>query len=61
MMAKGNYARVLLSAEDLDATFDRIQASDAEIVQEPIKQSYGVRDFAVRDPSGNLLRIQQAR
>lgn len=61
MMAKGSYARVLLATEDLDATFERIQASDAEIVQEPIEQQYGVRDFAVRDPAGNLLRIQQKR
>ncbi|ABY23285.1 glyoxalase family protein [Renibacterium salmoninarum ATCC 33209] len=61
MMAKGSYARVLLATDDLDATFERIQASDAEIVQEPIEQQYGVRDFAVRDPAGNLLRIQQKR
>ncbi len=61
MMAKGSYARILLAADDLDATFERVQASEAEIVQEPIEQPYGVRDFAVRDPAGNLLRIQQQR
>jgi catechol 2,3-dioxygenase-like lactoylglutathione lyase family enzyme len=61
MMAKGTYARVLLATKDLDATFERLQAGDAEIVQEPIEQPYGVRDCAVRDPAGNLLRIQELR
>ena len=60
MMAKGTYARVLLATRDLDATFERLQASGAEIVQEPIEQPYGIRDCAVRDPAGNLIRIQQA-
>jgi catechol 2,3-dioxygenase-like lactoylglutathione lyase family enzyme len=59
MMAKGTYARVLLATRDLDATFERLQASDAEIVQEPTEQAYGIRDCAVRDPAGNLIRIQQ--
>jgi uncharacterized glyoxalase superfamily protein PhnB len=48
-----------LATEDLDGTFDRVQASDAEIVQEPTDQPYGVRDFAVRDPAGNMVRVQQ--
>jgi catechol 2,3-dioxygenase-like lactoylglutathione lyase family enzyme len=61
MMAKGTYARLLLATKDLDGTFERLQASDAEIVQEPIEQPYGVRDCAVRDPAGNLLRIQELR
>jgi catechol 2,3-dioxygenase-like lactoylglutathione lyase family enzyme len=61
MMAKGSYARILLATPDLDATFARLEASGAEIVQEPIEQPYGVRDCAVRDPAGNLLRIQQLR
>jgi predicted enzyme related to lactoylglutathione lyase len=61
MMAKGTYARLLLAAADLDGTFDAIQASGAEIVQEPMEQPYGVRDCAVRDPAGNLIRIQQRR
>jgi len=61
MMAKGTYARVLLAVPDLDAAFERLQASDAEIVQEPIEQPYGIRDCAVRDPAGNLIRIQQLR
>ena len=61
MMAKGTYARLLLATADLDSTFERIQAGGAEIVQEPIEQPYGVRDCAVRDPAGNLIRIQQLR
>src|SRR5213082_2762984 len=60
MMAKGTYARILVATKDLDATFERLQASGAEIVQEPIEQPYGIRDCAVRDPAGNLIRIQQA-
>ncbi|ALG06997.1 VOC family protein [Kibdelosporangium phytohabitans] len=59
MMAKGTYAGVNLAAKDLDGVFAKLQASGADIVQEPIDQPYGVRDFAVRDPAGNLLRIQQ--
>ena len=59
MMAKGTYIRILLATKDLDGVFDRLQASGAEIVQEPAEQPYGVRDCAVRDPAGNLLRIQQ--
>jgi uncharacterized glyoxalase superfamily protein PhnB len=59
MMAKGTYAGLLLATHDLDATFARLQGTDAEIVQEPVDQPYGVRDCAVRDPAGNLLRIQQ--
>ncbi|MFF1713449.1 VOC family protein [Streptomyces sp. NPDC058268] len=61
MMAKGTYAGILLATADLDATFARLQAKNAEIVQEPTEQPYGVRDCAVRDPAGNLLRIQELR
>ncbi|WP_393059634.1 VOC family protein [Streptomyces sp. LN549] len=61
MMAKGTFARVLLDTADLDATFEKVQAGTAEIVQEPTTQPYGVRDFAVRDPAGNLIRIQERR
>jgi catechol 2,3-dioxygenase-like lactoylglutathione lyase family enzyme len=61
MMAKGTFAGINLAAKDLDATFERLQASDADIVQEPIEQPYGVRDCAVRDPAGNLIRIQDVR
>ena len=61
MMAKGTYATLLLATPDLDGTFARLQASDAEIVQEPAEQPYGVRDCAVRDPAGNLVRVQELR
>lgn len=60
MMAKGTYAGVLLAASNLDEVFERVQASGADVVQEPIDQDYGVRDCAFRDPAGNLIRIQQA-
>ena len=59
MMAKGTYASLNLASSDLDGVFERLAASDAEIVQEPTDQPYGIRDGAVRDPAGNLLRIQQ--
>jgi uncharacterized glyoxalase superfamily protein PhnB len=59
MMAKGTYAIMLLATPDLDAAFERLQASGAEIVEEPTQQPYGVRDCAVRDPAGNLLRVQE--
>jgi catechol 2,3-dioxygenase-like lactoylglutathione lyase family enzyme len=61
MMAKGTYAGVNLATPDLDATFDRLDDRGAEIVQEPTEQPYGVRDCAVRDPAGNLIRIQEVR
>ncbi len=61
MMAKGTYASINLATKDLDGTFDRLQASDAEVVQEPIEQPYGIRDCAVRDPAGNMIRIQELR
>ncbi|MFI9102917.1 VOC family protein [Streptomyces fildesensis] len=60
MMAKGTYAIITLATPDLDATFERLQA-DAEVVQEPTEQPYGVRDCAVRDPAGNLIRINEIR
>jgi uncharacterized glyoxalase superfamily protein PhnB len=59
MMAKGTYAIIVLATEDLDGAFERLQASDAEIVQEPTDQPYGVRDCAVRDPAGTMIRIQE--
>jgi uncharacterized glyoxalase superfamily protein PhnB len=58
MMAKGTYGWILLATADLDGTFERLQASGG-VVQEPTEQPYGVRDCAVRDPAGNLVRIQQ--
>jgi len=59
MMAKGTFASINLATHDLDGLFARLQASDAEVVQEPTDQPYGIRDSAFRDPAGNLLRIQQ--
>ena len=59
MMAKGTYGWLLLATDDLDGTFERVQASDAEVVQEPTQQPYGARDCAFRDPAGNQVRIQQ--
>ena len=59
MMAKGTYGMILLSTKDLDGTFERLQASGAEVVQEPTEQPYGVRDCAFRDPAGNQVRIQE--
>jgi uncharacterized glyoxalase superfamily protein PhnB len=61
MMAKGTYAIITLATRDLDGLFERLQASGADVVQEPIDQPYGVRDCAVRDPAGNLIRINQLR
>ena len=61
MMAKGTFAIITLATSDLDATYERLQANDAEIVQEPTEQPYGVRDCAVRDPAGNLIRVNQIR
>ncbi|MEU2434482.1 VOC family protein [Streptomyces sp. NPDC007861] len=61
MMAKGNYARLTLATTDLDATFKQVQAAGAEVVQEPTEQPYGIRDCAFRDPSGNLIRINELR
>jgi catechol 2,3-dioxygenase-like lactoylglutathione lyase family enzyme len=61
MMAKGTYAMILLATRDLDGTFARLEASGAEVVQEPVEQPYGVRDCAFRDPAGNLIRIQELR
>ena len=61
MMAKGTFASINLATTDLDATFERLQAGDAEVVQEPTDQPYGVRDCAFRDPAGNLIRIQELR
>ena len=60
MMAKGTYASINLATPDLDSTFERVEAS-AEVVQEPTEQPYGIRDCAIRDPAGNMVRIQELR
>jgi catechol 2,3-dioxygenase-like lactoylglutathione lyase family enzyme len=59
MMAKGTYGIITLATADLNGTFERLQAGDAEVVQEPTEQPYGVRDCAIRDPAGNLIRINE--
>ena len=61
MMAKGTFASINLATKDVDGAFERLQAGDAEVVQEPTEQPYGVRDCAVRDPAGSLIRIQELR
>jgi catechol 2,3-dioxygenase-like lactoylglutathione lyase family enzyme len=61
MMAKGTYGWILLATKNLDSTFEHLQNSAAEIVQEPTEQPYGIRDCAVRDPAGNLVRISEVR
>jgi uncharacterized glyoxalase superfamily protein PhnB len=61
MMAKGTYASIMLATKDLDGTFERVQAGDVEVVQEPTDQPWGARDCAVRDPAGNMIRIQERR
>lgn len=59
LLTKGVLSMVVFCTDDLQATFDRVQASGAEVLQEPIDQPWGVRDCAFRDPSGNLVRISQ--
>ena len=61
MMAKGTYAGINLASKDLDGTFAQLQARDVEVVQEPTDQPYGIRDCAVRDPAGNMIRVFEVR
>jgi len=61
MMAKGTFASINLATHDVDAAFERVQAGDAEVVQEPVDQPYGIRDCSFRDPSGNLIRLQEVK
>ena len=61
LLAKGMLRGVLFSTEDVDATFEHIRASGAEVLQEPMDQPYGVRDCAFRDPAGNLVRFNQRK
>jgi predicted enzyme related to lactoylglutathione lyase len=60
LMAKGLFGRLVFATDDCDATFEKIRATGAEVIQEPMDQAYGVRDCAFRDPSGNLIRFSQA-
>jgi predicted enzyme related to lactoylglutathione lyase len=61
LMAKGVYGNVVFWTDDCDATFDRVSAAGADVVQEPIDQPYGVRDCAFRDPAGNQVRFTQSK
>ena len=61
MMAKGTYASIMLATTDLDGVFDRVQASGADVMQEPTDQPWGARDCAFRDPAGNQIRINEVR
>ncbi|MET9854353.1 VOC family protein [Streptomyces sp. NPDC006450] len=61
LLAKGRLRGVIFSTDDVDATFERIRAAGAEVLQEPVDQPYGVRDCAFRDPAGNMLRFNQPR
>jgi len=61
MMAKGSYGWIMLATKDLDSVFEKVQAGNTEVVQEPIDQPYGIRDCAFRDPAGNMVRIQEVR
>ncbi len=61
MMAKGTFAMVVLGTQDLDGAFERAQAAGAEVVEKPTEQPYGVRDCSLRDPAGNMVKIQELR
>jgi catechol 2,3-dioxygenase-like lactoylglutathione lyase family enzyme len=60
LVTKGSLQAAIFKADDLDATFEKVRASGAEVLQEPTSQPWGARDCAFRDPSGNLVRIAQA-
>ncbi|MFD5599142.1 VOC family protein [Leucobacter sp. NPDC058333] len=59
LIAKGAYASVVFATDDLDALYERVEASSVEVIQEPMEQDWGSRDFAFRDPAGNTVRVQQ--
>lgn len=61
LLTKGTLPMIIFSSDDVDAAFERLRASGAEVLQEPIDQPWGPRDCAFRDPSGNMVRIQQAK
>lgn len=61
LMAKGSFGTIVLATEDVDGAFAAVEASGAEVAQEPTDQPYGVRDCAFRDPAGNMVRIQEPR
>ncbi|HEX3736794.1 MAG TPA: VOC family protein [Solirubrobacterales bacterium] len=59
MMAKGTFGRINLASADLDGEFERLRAADVEVVEEPTDMQHGLRECAIRDPAGNLIRIRQ--
>lgn len=59
LVAKGAYASIVLATDELQELFERVEASSAEVLQEPMDQDWGTRDFAFRDPAGNTVRVQQ--
>lgn len=59
LLAKGSLAGLVLETDDVDATFESVRATGAEVMQEPMDQPYGTRDCAFRDPAGNQIRINQ--
>ena len=61
MMAKGTFSGINLATPDLDETFEKVQSGDADVVQEPTEQPWGVRDCALRDPAGNMIRIFEVK
>ena len=61
LVLQGSLQAAIFGADDLEATFEKVRASGAEVLQEPMSQPWGVRDCAFRDPSGNLVRIQERR
>jgi catechol 2,3-dioxygenase-like lactoylglutathione lyase family enzyme len=60
LVTKGSFMGAIFRTDDLDETFEKVRASGAEVLQEPIDQPWGVRDCAFRDPAGNMIRINQA-
>lgn len=59
LLAKGSLAGLVFETDDVDALFEKVAASGAEVLQEPMDQPYGVRDCAFRDPAGNQVRFNQ--
>ncbi|QYM75282.1 VOC family protein [Leucobacter luti] len=59
LIAKGAFASIVLATDDLDGLFEKVEGSTVEVLQEPMAQDWGTRDFAFRDPAGNTVRVQQ--
>ena len=59
LIAKGAYASIVFATDELQELFERVEASGVDVLQEPMDQDWGTRDFAFRDPAGNTVRVQQ--